>query len=190
MISRIVAIDDGYFPVTRHGRTTIAGLLWMHPNIRTIIDLVNIDGVDATSKAIEIMSYLESCKENTVVLLDGIAYAGFNFIDPEKVNKTCHSDFIVVFYRPLNIDKIKKALEKNFEDWTTRYSVFYKAYQNTKIVLTVKGKTHVYTNLGLSEVQKIISSTQIYSSIPEPLRLAHLIASESSLFLRRKKVIL
>jgi endonuclease V-like protein UPF0215 family len=189
MSDLIIALDDGYFPPIKKGKTTIAGVRWRRNPEKSIIDLIDIDGLNATQKAIEVINRLEACSEDTVVLLDGVAYAGFNFVDPEEINGACESGFIVVFYRPLDIDRIKNALQKNFEDWDKRLQVFTKAYQSTRIIITEKGRIYVYSNLDSLDAQKIISNIQIYSSIPEPLRLAHLIASEASLFLRRKKTI-
>jgi endonuclease V-like protein UPF0215 family len=189
MSDLIIALDDGYFPPIKKGKTTIAGVRWRQNPEKSIIDLIDIDGLNASRKAIEIINRLEACSKDTIVLLDGVAYAGFNFVDPEEINGACGSSFIVVLYRPLDIDKIKNALQKNFEDWDKRLHVFTKAYQSTRIIITEKGRIYVYSDLNSLDAQKIISRIQIYSSIPEPLRLAHLIASEASLFLRRKKTI-
>jgi len=113
----VVALDDGYFPPIKKGKTTIAGILWKDTLIKSVIDLIEIDGLDATQKAIKIINELQACSGESVILLDGIAYAGFNYIDPEEITNACSSNYIVVFYRPLNLGKIKDALLKNFNDW-------------------------------------------------------------------------
>lgn len=185
---RVVAIDDGYFPPQKKGRTTLAGVLWGSRKIRITMDYVDIDGKDATGKAIGILEALESCRKGTIVMLDGVAYAGFNYINPEVVADMCNNDFIVIFYRPLNIEKIRNALLKNFSDWEERLENFNRAFENTRTFYTKRGKIYVYTNVEYTFAHNILNETQIYSPIPEPLRLAHFIASESSLFLRRQKL--
>lgn len=186
----IIAIDDGYFPAIKKGKTTIASVLWYNfTPARITVEYIDIDGSNGTDVALKILRDFDVCRHSTVVILDGIAYAGFNYIDPDTLRETCKVNYIVFFYRPLDIEKVRSALQKNFIDWEKRFEVFKRAQENAKVIHTFRGKAFVYTNLQPMEAHRILSGLQFYSRSPEPLRIAHLIASEASKFLRRRDVL-
>jgi len=185
VIGKVVAIDDGFFPPNKSGVTTLSGVLWSRGPEKASLVLITIDGRDGTERALELLGRLGGCESGVTLLLDGIAYAGFNYIDPERVAAKCGIPFIVFFYRPLNITLVENALVKNFADWEERLAVFKRAVSATRVLLTSRGRVYVYTNLGSRAAQNVVEELQVYSPIPEPLRLAHFIASEASQFLRR-----
>jgi len=76
-----------------------------------------------------------------------------------------------------NLGKIKKALE-NFEDFEKRWNCIKNAGKIYEMELK-KDKKLYYQFIGLEkdQVEKIIKLSCVRSLIPEPLRVAHLIAS-------------
>jgi len=84
------------------------------------VELVKVDGLDATEKLI---SALRSW-EFDVVMLAGVSFAGFNLIDPTIVYEKYGKPVIIVVRKKPNNVAVKKALKEHFEDWRVRWAIF------------------------------------------------------------------
>jgi len=180
---RTIGIDDGYFPPSfKEGRlaTLMVGVLCknVHP-IDLGIKVVKVDGLDATSKAISVVKELsKNWGKIEAIFLDGVTFAGFNIINPSLMHDVLGYPVITIFKHQLNLQKIKVALMNNFSDWRKRYSVIESVYENSKEVRTGWRKLRISSyGLDLYVIAEIITDLQLTSPLPEPLRLADLIAS-------------
>lgn len=180
-----IGIDDGYFTQEFKElrlKTLLVGVLCVGKNPQNIkMTTVVVDGSDGTSKALEIIEELRRglAPNINAVFLDGVTVAGFNFIDPEEVNVKTGVPVVILFKTKLKLEKVRAALMKHFSDWRDRYEVIERNYGRAKEVVTRKKNLRISSyGLELSEASKLISSLQHVSAVPEPLRLADLIASE------------
>ncbi|MCX8184177.1 MAG: DUF99 family protein [Sulfolobales archaeon] len=178
---RMIGIDDGFFPPSFKElklNTFLVGTLYQSMLPRDIrVRLVTVDGTDGTEKATEILRDLGGVD---VVFLDGVTVAGFNIIDPDTLLQ--FSRLVVVIYKfEPSIEKIERALKLHFSDWESRLKVILKAYSKSNLVST-RWRTMRIASFGELEIDtaKLISSTQLVSSIPEPLRVSDIIASSLS----------
>jgi endonuclease V-like protein UPF0215 family len=113
-----------------------------------------------------------------VVMLDGITYGGFNVVDIERLYRETGIPVIVVMRSLPDFQKIRSALEY-FPDGKERWIIIERAGKIEEIA-GEKERGPVYIQkkgIGLVSVEKIIRLTSIRSNIPEPLRIAHLIAT-------------
>ena len=180
---RTVGIDDGYFPPSfKEGRlaTLMVGVLC--ENIYPIdlgIKVVKVDGLDATSRAISVVKELsKKWGEIKAIFLDGVTFAGFNIINPSLMHDVLGYPIVTVFKHSLDLQKIRKALMNNFSDCRERYSIIKDVYEVSKEVRTGWRKLRI-SSYGLDPyvIAEIITDLQLTSPLPEPLRLADLIAS-------------
>ena len=183
----IYAIDDGYFPLDKrkHNYTLIVTVKFLvHPNEKVIIfndilvERVKIDSLEVTEK-IEKMLEAYGPSPDDIVLLDGITYAGFSVVDLKRIRKITKK-IIVFFYRPLDLEKIKNALIKNFHDWKLRYNIIENVYSNSIIVEINNITARIYSTFDIMETKSVLERIILFSPIPEPLRIAHIIASTLS----------
>ncbi|WFO75934.1 DUF99 family protein [Desulfurococcaceae archaeon MEX13E-LK6-19] len=178
----VIAIDDGYFPLeykARRGYTILFGVLYSIPTnaIEAFSwNYIEVDGLDATDKAIEIVRLLK--RNENIVLLDGVTYGGFNIIDPRRIYSETKTPCIVVFRYPLSIERIRKALTKNFSDYKIRLEVIEYALTR-RYVMETPWRALEYTPVGISpyEAKTVLEKLQFYSPEPEPLRIADQLAS-------------
>jgi endonuclease V-like protein UPF0215 family len=169
----ISAVDDGYFPSILKGKKGKAPLALVEYENYTLtrvdVNFICIDGEEAKYKLLEL-------NPKGYVILDGVTYAGFNYIEPE--------DEWIVFYSHMpNINKIEEALLKHFSNDSQRVNTILKIIKNLKQVPTKKGNVYVYSKLNAREVSFLISYYQIFNKTPEPLRTAHIIASAIGKFI-------
>ena len=171
---RILAIDDG--PLASDKIIMIGvifrGADWLEGVLSTEITR---DGNDATERIVELAKKTKHYDQIRVVLLDGITYAGFNVVDIHTLYEQTNLPVIVVMDSLPDFEQIRSAL-RNLEQSDERWDLIQRAGE----VFEVPGKDKIYIQLcgiDLSSARDIINLTSIHSRIPEPLRVAHLIAT-------------
>jgi len=130
---------------------------------------VEVDGDDATVQLIKLINKSKFKSQVQAILLDGIAFGGFNIINIEALNKHTKIPAIVVIRRYPDFKKIKATLKKlNMEK---KIKLIEKAGQPKKV-----NQIYIqYRGLTLTEAKEIIKISSTRSYIPEPIRVAHLI---------------
>jgi endonuclease V-like protein UPF0215 family len=184
-----IGIDDGYFPPYKKGKTVLAAVLFKGKTpVEIDFDLITIDGQDGTQIAAGLINKIISPYEKgeKVVFLDGVTYAGFNYINPLELKEKTGIDPITVFYKLPIKEKVYKALKNHFPDYKKRWRIIRNIIINTEKIVTEKGPVDCFTTISenKNKVYKFIRYYQFYSRIPEPLRLSDAIAREVSLYLR------
>jgi endonuclease V-like protein UPF0215 family len=158
--------------------TIFRGGDWMDGVLRSDITR---DGLDATEIISNMIKKSKHYGQVRVVILDGITYGGFNPVDIEELYKETGIPIIVIMRAYPDFEKIKSALT-NFPDAKKRWEIIQKAGKIEEIVL--KNKSSIYIQkmgISLKNAENILLLTSIRSNIPEPLRVAHLIATGISL---------
>lgn len=132
---------------------------------------ITIDGDDSTKNIAEMVNSCKFKPQLKLLMLDGIAVGGFNVIDIEELSKKTGIPVIVVIRNKPNFARIEAALKKLGKE--KKYELIKKAgkvYPIGKIFVQFKG-------IKLEDAKEIIELSTSMSYIPEPVRVAHLIAS-------------
>ncbi len=174
---RALGVDDSYFVPHEPGETSLVGIIMRAPNYLEgmLIRKIKVDGLDATDAILDMLSSKYG-KQVRVIFTQGITFGGFNIIDIGRIWRVTNIPVIVVSRKKPDMEKIEEALEKHFEDWKMRMEMISKYplvnIKNGRFVIYVQ-----YAGLDKEEVEKIVSQFTVRGAIPEPLRVAHLIAS-------------
>ncbi len=172
---RILGIDDS---ALFNEKVMIVGAIfrggdWIDGVLRSEITR---DGLDATEIICKMIKTSKHHGQVRAIILDGITYGGFNVVDIQMLYRKTGIPVIVVMRSYPDFEKIKSAL-KHFPDGEERWTIIKRAGEIEKIP---SKKNPIYiqkAGISLETVKKIIQLTSIRSSIPEPLRVAHLIAT-------------
>ncbi|HIJ98368.1 TPA: DUF99 family protein [archaeon] len=175
---RILGIDDGPFKFKGKGNAILVGTVfrsgfWLDGLLTTKI---KIDGFDATKKIIEMVNKSRHKDQLRVIMLDGLTFGGMNFVDIHKLNDKTGLPVIVVNRRRPRFEKIKNAL-KHFKDSAQRWKFIEKAGEIQQVNI---GNHNLYiqtAGIMVEDAQKILKLSCTRAKIPEPLRVAHLIAA-------------
>ncbi len=171
---RVLGIDDGSLcgddillvGVVFRGGFWIDGLLscW-----------IMRDGMDATDK---IISMIKNTKHEDlrVIMTDGITFAGFNTIDIQKISSETGLGIIPVMRKMPDFRKIERALD-HFTDKQERWQCIEKAGPIHCIKVHEGDLYFQYAGLEKEEAEKLIELTCMHSHLPEPVRVAHIIAT-------------
>jgi len=109
-------------------------------------------------------------------MLNGLTLAGFNVVNIKQLNEATGIPVLVFIRKKPDMDSIYEAIKclPNSED---RWSIILNAgkifevwHKGVKIYLELAG-------LSLADAVEVLAVTSRRASLPEPLRVAHLIAS-------------
>jgi len=174
---RILGIDDAPFNKERDKKVLITATVFRGGSYLDglLSCYVQVDGDDATAKLISLIKKTKHLEQLQCIMINGIALGGFNVIDINQLSKKTKLPIIVVIRRIPNLHKIKKALKKIKA--TYKVKLLKKA---GKIYPVKIKKKHVYiqvAGINLELAAQVVKLTAVHSLIPEPIRVAHLIAS-------------
>ncbi len=175
---RILGIDDGKFTPHTKGDVLIVGVVFrggcsldgvMHTKVA-------IDGLDATDKIAAMINSSPHKPQLRVVMLNGITVAGFNLVDIHRLHCDTGLPVISVTQDKPDLDSIHEAL-KNLPDTELRWQIVQNA-GGVRVVQNKGAKLYVcLAGISVDDALIVLDTTSTRGSLPEPLRVAHLIAS-------------
>jgi endonuclease V-like protein UPF0215 family len=169
----LLAIDDcGFTPnfkfLKEKPYVPLIALYFKNNNIIDIkVKKIKIDGLDATEKLIEILNE----RKAELILSEGITFGGFNIIDFVEIYEKLKIPSLIILEKLPNMQKVFDALIKHFPDYKIRIGII------NKLPPIKSYKDIFFEAIGISEEEaiKIINKTRIFSKLPEPLRIAHIL---------------
>ena len=177
---RVLGVDDGFFIPHTKGLVSVIGVVfrggyWLDGVIHTKIA---IDGFDATDNIASMVTNSPHHKQLRVIMLNGVTFAGFNVVDIKMLNAETMLPVIAVTREKPDLVGIHEAL-KNLPESEARWKAVLNAGEIHE-VRTRSEKEKVFmevAGLDVDDARRIVRLTSTRSSIPEPLRVAHLVAS-------------
>jgi len=179
---RIIGVDDGAFTpqsaedvrvvgVVFRGGSWFDGILWT---------TVKVDGLDATEKISNMITNSPHYGQLRVIMLDGVTFAGFNVVDIQKLHQSTALPVLAITKNKPCLSDVKSAIQK-IPNSKERLASLKNAGEMIEIE-TIRQTTIFVHRAGTSkeDARKIISISSTRSSVPEPLRVAHMIASSLS----------
>jgi len=173
---RILGVDDSPFPAHTKDEVMLVGTVfragnWLDGVLSTFVDG---DGMDSTQKISEMVLNSRNMGQLGVIMLDGITFAGFNIVNIRELYEATGIPVIVIMRKFPNFEGIKKAL-KRFPDYKNRWSNVLGAGEVHKvddesIYIQIQG-------IKLEDALEIVKLSTTRSAIPEPIRVAHIIAA-------------
>lgn len=175
---RVLGVDDGKFVPHTEGVVIVVGVVfrggcWLDGVMHTSIA---IDGFDATERIASMINGSPHCKQLRLVMLNGVTFAGFNVVDIKRLNLATKLPVIALTREKPDLEAIRKALN-NLPKSEERWKMILEAGKIREVCCRSK---KIYMELaGISEAnaREVVELTSTRSSFPEPLRVAHLIAS-------------
>jgi len=176
---RIIGVEDGGFsraPLNRGiQKALLVCVLLQGTRIEDFRAApVTVDGLDASEKLVGMLRDLLF----DTIMLAGVSFAGFNLIDPMLIFGEFGKPVVIVSRtRPDNL-AVKSALFRHFGDWQTRWRVFEKLGPICE-VFSMPSEPPLYVEVigaDLNWASDLIRAFAVCSRVPEPIRVARLIA--------------
>ncbi|UCE80652.1 MAG: DUF99 family protein [Methanobacteriota archaeon] len=174
---RVLGVDDSPFSFD-DSRSLVVGALVRTPSYLEALmkTEVTVDGTDGTDGLVEMISSSRYREQIKVIMLDGVALAGFNVIDIVAVHESLKLPVLTITRDPPDFEAIRSALRKHFDDWRERFALVKKLPLRE---MPTSDKPILAAGIGLEwrEFQELVKSSTVRGVIPEPIRMAHLVSA-------------
>lgn len=140
-----------------------------------VFSTVTVGGMDATEKMIEMYKTLDR-EDVNLLMLNGCVISWYNVVDLYKVAEETGLPLLCVTYEE------SEGLEKYFkelfpQDWERRVEIYHKNKERTLLKLDTGYTVYVrFINMSLEEAKGILNKFTSHGAVPEPLRVARLLA--------------
>jgi endonuclease V-like protein UPF0215 family len=134
-----------------------------------------ISGDDATDSVISLYSSL-SRKDVNLVMIGGTVISMYNIVDVNRVFEETGKPVLAVTYRPS--EGIEEAIKKHFpDDWERKIEAYRRLGPRREVTLKNGFKVFVRT-AGIDDYDSrlVLNKFTVFGRIPEPIRVARLIA--------------
>ncbi|MGK0617396.1 DUF99 family protein [Meiothermus cerbereus] len=170
--SYVIGFDD--FPFARHhrGSVGVVGVVYNGLRLEGVLSgQVWRDGRNSTAVLVRLVQHSKFYPSLQLVMLQGIALGGFNVVDIQALSQSLALPVLVVSRRKPNLGAIEAALQK-VRGGKQKWALMQKAGAPEPVA----GVYVQRVGLTPEQADQVIRRFAVHSSIPEPLRAAHLIA--------------
>lgn len=169
----VIGFDDAPFERPHRGDVPVVGAVFAGTRLDGVLcGRLRRDGANATRVLAALVRGCRFYPQLHAVLLQGITFAGFNVVDLAGLHADIGIPVLVVSRRRPDMTAIRRALLDHVRGGARKWRLIERAGP----VETV-GRLYVQrAGLALDEAERLIAGLCTHSLVPEPLRVAHLIA--------------
>ena len=172
-LSHVIGFDDAPFPTDYRGKVKVVGAVFADRRFDGIvIGEVERDGFDAAEVLAERILRSKYRSHLQLVMLQGIALAGFNVVDAFELHERVGLPVLIVARHQPDYETIRRVLLAHIPQGEEKWTVIERLGPMEPV-------EDVYVQrVGLSqgEARAVVRRLALHGHIPEPLRVAHLIA--------------
>lgn len=195
----VLGFDDGPFEREHRGNVLLVGAVCAGTRLDGVVSgHVRRDGDDATRTMIDLVARSQFAAHVRAVLLQGIAVGGFNVVDIHGLSEALGVPVLVVTRRPPDMDAVQRALfseapreRPRVPGAARKWALIERAGAVEPLGASRRStKRHAPTGvrgtkqrlwvqragLTIEAARTLVADTTLHGNVPEPLRLAHLIA--------------
>ncbi|MEZ4293479.1 MAG: DUF99 family protein [Polyangiaceae bacterium] len=170
--AHVIGVDDAPFPGSTAAMCSSSA--WRCRGAASTASSTHVrrDGKNATSALAEMIRGSQFIGHLQAVLLQGIALAGFNVVDIHALHEELQRPVLVMARKPPDMPAIRRALLLRVPGGEAKWQLIEKAgpMEQAGNVLVQRA------GLDLDEARALLDAFLEEGNVPEPLRLAHLIA--------------
>ena len=175
--SRVLGIDDAPFRFSDESTAVVCAVVRLPQYLEGVmVGSVAVDGTDANDVILRILRGSRYAEGLSLIFIDGVALGGFNVVDIDLLNRELGIPVVTVTRDEPDIPAMVLALQKKFADWERRAEI---VSRNSLQRVSTGHKPIFITSAGLpaSELREAIELSTVRGVLPEPIRIAHLIAT-------------
>jgi len=171
--SHVVGFDDAPFDRARRGNVPIVGAVFSGLRLEGVLrGEVRRDGANATRTIIRLVTGSKFSPQLQLILLQGIAVAGFNVIDLARLERDTGLPVLVIARRRPNTEDMRNALLGSVPGGKRKWALIERLGPMERVA----GVFVQRRGLSLADAGRVIETLAVHGHIPEPLRTAHLVA--------------
>lgn len=171
-LSNCIGFDDGPFPRTHRGDVLLVGAVFARTRLDGVLTgRIRKDGANATRRMVEMVEDSQFAGHVRAVLMKGIAVGGFNVVDIRALHEALGAPVLVVARKAPNLAAMRRALRR-VPGAERKWRLIERAGAMEPL-----GPLWVQrAGLSMEQARDLVEATRLHGHLPEPLRVAHLIA--------------
>jgi len=168
-----IGFDDAPFTKEHRGDVLLVATVYCRHRIEAVLSgKIRRDGRNASDAICRIVTGSRFYSHSQLILLQGIAFAGFNVVDIQQVLDETGLPVLVVCRKNPNMEKIRQALIQHVPGGARKWKIIERTGP-----MQPAGNVFVQrAGISLEDSRKVLKESCINSDLPDPLRTAHLIA--------------
>jgi len=171
--SNVVGFDDAPFARSHRGDVQVVGAVFAGTRLDGILTgRVRRDGANATRELVRLVAESKYARHVQLVMLQGIALAGFNVVDVHALAEALEMPVLVVARHRPDMEAVRRALLGRVPAGARKWALI-------EHMGPMEPVARVYVQrmgLSLEEAGRVVERFAIHGHVPEPLRVAHLVA--------------
>jgi len=172
-LSHVVGFDDAPFARSHRGDVLVVGAVFAGRRLEGVLSTrVRRDGANAAARLAACIGACRFRPQLQAILLQGIAFAGFNVVDLATLNRATGLPVLVVARREPDLARIRSALQRCVRGGFRKWQLIEAAGPMEPLA----GVFVQRCGLSTDEAERLLTGLQLHGLMPEPLRVAHLIA--------------
>lgn len=172
-LSNLVGFDDAPFPRSSRSRVDVVGAIFAGSRFDGVLTgSVERDGDDATDRLAQLLGQSRFFEHVQAILLQGISFGGFNVVDIHRLQREAGRPVLVVVRRPPDLNSIRRALLEKVPGGADKWKLIEKAGPPEPAA----GLYIQRAGLSPAEAEQVLRRFALHGRLPEPLRVAHLVA--------------
>ena len=172
-LSHVIGFDDAPFGRAHRGDVLVVGAVFAGARLEGVLSgKVRRDGVNSTATLIRLVSNSRFAAHAQAILLQGIAFAGFNVVDLSGLHEALHLPVIAVARQQPDFVAIRRALLQRVRGGRRKWRLI----ERLGPMEPVAGVFVQCAGITPVKAGALIQRLAVHSRLPEPLRTAHLIA--------------
>jgi len=172
-ISHVVGFDDAPFERSHRGDVLVVGAVFAGDRLDGVISTkVRRDGANAAQRLTDCLTGSKYFDQLQAILLQGIAFAGFNVVDLQRLHEVTGLPVLVVARHRPDLQAIRKALLEQVPGGARKWRLIEAAGPMEPMAALYVQCCGVTPE----NAARLLASLQQNSQLPEPLRAAHMIA--------------
>ena len=172
-LSHVIGFDDAPFPREHRGDVPVVGAVYAGLRLEGVLcGRVRRDGANATRELVRLARTSRFAPQLQLVLLQGIALAGFNVVDVNRLSQELGVPVLAVARRAPRMPRIRSALLQRVRGGARKWRLIERLGPMERIAALQVQRV----GIDASTAERVIRRLAVNGTIPEPLRTAHLIA--------------
>jgi endonuclease V-like protein UPF0215 family len=178
----VVGFDDGPFLREHRGQVLLVGAVCSRTRLDGVISgRITRDGSNATRRMIELVQRSQFVHHIRAVMLQGIAVGGFNVVDVVTLSAELGVPVLVIARKAPDLVAVRRALFSDAPPVRPRVrgaAEKWRLVERAGAIEPLPAQRLWVQRVGLSleAARRLVVATTLHGNLPEPLRLAHLIA--------------
>ncbi len=172
--TNVIGFDDAPFHREHRGDVLLVGVVCSRTRVDGVVSgHVRRDGANSTRAMIDAIRSSQFERHVQAVLLQGIAVAGFNVVDMHALHRALDIPVLaLVRYQP-DFAAIKRALANPKVRGADRK---WRLIQAAGALERIRNVWVQRVGISVDHARELLAATTLHGNLPEPLRMAHLIA--------------